>query len=919
MENQNHRQATIACIEKQLNVAGWQLASSLEDTLIADEPDSWFAIRQHNSNRPEYLLVIDGEAIGNINANKEQRCSKNLPFVYTATSEKVLFTNNLDHDSKPREVFNFHRPETLVEYLKSGSSLFSRLHELPKLNPFNLKPSELGLRNCQEAAIKKLETSLRKKEPRTLIQMATGSGKTYTAINLIYRLLKHAKAKRVLFLVDTKNLGEQAEQEMLNFMPPDSNSLFYKLHPVHRIKSNYIPSDAQVYICTIQRMYSMLSGSSIDEEAEYHPSCESEAEAIRTSTVIYNPSLPIEFFDFIFIDECHRSIYHLWSQVLDYFDAMLIGLTATPDKRTLAFFDKNLVFKYSHQDAVADGVNVGSEVYLIETQVTQHGGQLKAMQPVQFRNRLTQKKSWQQQDQDEAYSAKQLDVNIVNPSQINTVIETFKSSLPRVFPNRIEVPKTLIFAKNDRHADDIVRAIQKIFNQGSDFCQKITYRANDGIRDQNGHLVSAGEKPETILSRFRQSYNPRIAVTVDMIATGTDIKPLECLMFMRDVKSRNYFEQMKGRGARTLDKQRLRRVTPDATSDKTHFVIYDAIGVTQSLSTPSQPLVTNPSIPLVKLLRSVMMGAYGLNTVSSLAGRLARLDRQIDNQDRKRIEADSGGISLALMVRDLLSAIDTDSIEDLATKLAGLPKGADPGDTNRQKAQQALVSKAAVVFNEPLIKTLVELRREKDQKIDHFSPDHVTYAGWSKQKHLNAQSLRDEFSQYLTDNVDSITALQIYFKEPYRRREVTFDMVKEVLAKLKADRPQLAPTRIWDAYSELDQYQSKRPEAEIQLLISLIRRVSGIDHKLSPITESVNRNFQRWILSHHAGSGEKFNKEQVKWLRMIRDHIASSLHFEVDDFERAPFDAEGSLAKMYDLFGDGMYDLINTLNEELAA
>ena len=270
-------------------------------------------------------------------------------------------------------------------------------------------------------------------------------------------------------------------------------------------------------------------------------------------------------------------------------------LTATPDNRTYGFFRKNIVSEYSHEQAVADGVNVGNEIYAIDTERTRHGGRLKAGQQVEKRERLTRRKRWDVQDEDVIYDARQLDRDVVNPDQIRTVIRAFRDKLPEIFPRRGEVPKTLVFAKTDSHADDIIQTVREEFGEGNAFCKKITYKVE--------------EDPKSVLAQFRNDYYPRIAVTVDMIATGTDVKPLECLLFMRDVRSRNYFEQMKGRGTRTLDHDDLKNVTPSAVSGKTHYVIVDAVGVTKSLKTASQPLDTKPSVPLKDLAMGVMMGA----------------------------------------------------------------------------------------------------------------------------------------------------------------------------------------------------------------------------------------------------------------------------------------------------------------------
>jgi type I restriction enzyme, R subunit len=399
--------------------------------------------------------------------------------------------------------------------------LRERLFDIPELRT-------AGLRDCQIIAISNLEKSFKDNRPRALVQMATGSGKTYTAITFIYRLLKFADAKKVLFLVDTKNLGEQAEQEFMAYVPNDDNRKFTELYNVQRLRSSYISSDSQVCISTIQRLYSILKGEELDEKIEEENPAERGWQPKEPLPVVYNEKIPIEEFDFVVIDECHRSIYNLWQQVLDYFDAFLIGLTATPDKRTFGFFNENVVSEYSHEEAVADGVNVGYDVYTIETEISKNGAKINAREFVDRREKLTRKKRWEQLDEDFTYTSKKLDRDVVNLNQIRRVIRTFKEKLPEIFPGRKEVPKTLIFAKNDSHADDIINILREEFGEGNAFCKKVTYKAE--------------EDPKSVLSDFRNLYNPRVAVTVDMIATGTDVKPLECLLFMRDVKSLNYFE-----------------------------------------------------------------------------------------------------------------------------------------------------------------------------------------------------------------------------------------------------------------------------------------------------------------------------------------------------------------------------------------
>ena len=906
-------------IDEQLSSAGWKVQ---DKTRIDFNAGLGLAVREYPTEvgPADYVLFVDKNAVGIVEAKPKEWGHKITTveeqsaayaaatlkwvnpqeppsFLYESTGVLTRFTDVRDPKPRSREVFNFPRPGTIQNWLTESASLRDRLQGLPSLN-------STGLRTCQVNAIENLEASFKEDRPRALVQMATGSGKTYTAITSIYRLLKHADARRILFLVDTKHLGEQAEQGFMAYVPSDDNRKFTELYNVQRLKSSFVPQDSQVCISTIQRMYSLLKGEELDESAEeINP-----AEMVKPRSpmpVVYNEKIPPEFFDFIIIDECHRSIYNLWRQVLEYFDAYLIGLTATPDNRTYGFFGKNVVSEYPHEQAVADGVNVGNEIYVIDTERTQHGGQLQTGQQVEKRERLSRRRRWEIQDENLDYDAQQLDRTVVNPDQIRTVVRTFRKQLPEIFPGRDEVPKTLIFAKTDSHADDIIQTVREEFAEGNQFCKKITYKVE--------------EDPASVLAQFRNDYYPRIAVTVDMVATGTDVKPLECLLFMRDVRSRNYFEQMKGRGTRTLDHDDLKKVSPSAVSGKTHYVIVDAVGVTESLKTASQPLVTKPSVPLKDLAMGVMMGVYDEDTVSSLAGRLARLNRQLEHPEQERIRDKAGGIELTKIVGNLLKAIDPDRIEAKAGEMEPVSPGTEPSPAAREKAQEQLVRDAAGVFNGELIELIDSIRRDKEQTIDHDSLDTVERAEWKGDAHENAKSMVQDFQHFLEVHRDEIEALTIYFAQPHRRREVTYGMIREVFEKLKTDQPRLAPLRIWQAYSLLDEYKGSQPASELTALVALIRRVCGIDATLAPYTETVRRNFQDWIMTHHSGSGEKFNEEQMDWLRMIRDHIITSFHLERDDLDMAPFDGKGGMGQMYELFGDRMDDVIDELNEALAA
>ncbi|BET68037.1 type I restriction-modification enzyme R subunit C-terminal domain-containing protein [Opitutales bacterium ASA1] len=956
--NQNPEQVARDAIDAQLRASGW--AVQAKDVINFHEAEGQ-AVREYSTDTgpADYVLFVDGQPVGVIEAKKEtlghtitvaedqtadyaaaklkwvQSTGIPLPFLYEATGIITRFTDQRDPRPRSREVFRIHRPETLRSWLASPApgqparSLRARLHDLPALDP-------AGLRDCQIEAVANLETSLKAAKPRALVQMATGAGKTFTAITSVYRLLKHARVRRVLFLVDTRNLGEQAEQEFLAFTPSDDNRKFTELYSAQRLASSHVPADAQVCISTIQRMYSILQGTELDESAEDENPAEHSSDRRREPLpVAYNAKVPPEFFDLIIIDECHRSIYNLWRQVLDYFDAFLVGLTATPDARTYGFFHQNVVSEYTHEDAVADGVNVQGEIYTIETEVSQQGGTvLKGL--VEKREKLTRAKRWQQQDEDQAYSAKKLDRDIVNPSQIRTVIRAFRDRLPEIFPDRTdaagayEVPKTLIFAKTDSHADDIINIVREEFGEGNAFCKKVTFGTTKGVKritfdpadDSQRHIeddyIQEPETAKSVLSQFRNGYHPRIAVTVDMIATGTDVKPLECLLFMRDVKSKGYFEQMKGRGTRTLDLDGLRKVSSAAKSGKTHYVIVDAIGVTKSLKTASRPPVTRPTVPFKDLAMEVVMGASDADTVSSLAGRLARIERQLTPLQKHQIAQKLGGVPIGQLVKNLFHAIDGEAIEQRALALVGQPAGTDPGDAAREKAQQQLVAAARAPLTGAAVTLIVETCTANLQTIDHDTQDRLLAAGWDGDIHERAAAFAQDFESFCRDHRDQLDALTIYYTQPQRRQEVTLAHIKDVLAALRQHAPRLAPLRVWDAYARLDELPANaRPLTELTALIALLRRACGIDQKLTPFADTVRRNYRDWIVRENAGN--PFTAAQTAWLQLIRDHVMTSFRLDREDLEYAPFDAQGGLGKMYQLFGDRMDPLIAELNKELTA
>jgi type I restriction enzyme R subunit len=916
-------------IDQKLEQAGWVIQDMKALNLGAS---LGVAVREYptDTGPADYVLFVKRQAVGVIEAKKdsaaenltavEQQTERYatatlkwrtdqtpLRFLFQATGQIIRFTDNADPAPRSREIFHFFRPESLAGWAEQPDTLRRRLAEKMPVLP------ERNLRDCQIKAVRGLEQSLAQTQPRALIHMATGAGKTFTAITSVYRLLKFGGAKRILFLVDTRNLGKQAHQEFMAYTPPDDGRKFTELYNVQRLSSASIDPQAQVCISTIQRMYSILSGEPIEESAEDISLNEMQQSARQEKLVRFNASVPIETFDFIIIDECHRSIYNLWKQVLDYFDAFLIGLTATPDKRTFGFFNENIVAEYTYEESVADGVNVGYDVYEIETEITQKGAELKAREWVDYRDRATRKKRWGETEEDTPYSAKELDRSVVNVSQIRQVIQAMKTAVEtQIFPARKETPKTLIFAKTDSHADDIINMVREVYGQGNAFCKKVTYRAE--------------EDADSILSSFRNDYYPRIAVTVDMIATGTDVKPLEVLLFMRDVRSKGYYEQMKGRGVRSLDADGLKRVSNSADGAKARFVLIDAVGVEKSLKTESRPLEKKPGVALKDLLQGVAVGHRDDDTVLSLANRLVRLAKQLDDKAQARIEKASGGIPVGELGKALINALNPDAIVQTAINTAqaqGITRTEDClSATEIEAARAARVAAACAPFDKPELRDVIDsARREHEQLIDHINLDQVTFAGFSQQAEAQAQTVIQTFAAYLKQHKDEIAALSFFYQQPYQRRQLTYDMVEELHEHLSKPPLMLTTEKLWNAYARVQATQVKGADRKRQLtdLVSLVRFALGLEGELKPFADEVDKRFQAWIFRHNAQRGSAFTPEQTEWLRLMKDHIASSCSISRDDFDLPGLSEKGGLQKAWGVFAQELDGLMEELNVELVA
>ncbi|HLN02875.1 MAG TPA: type I restriction-modification enzyme R subunit C-terminal domain-containing protein [Bryobacteraceae bacterium] len=937
-----------ANIDRLLTAAGWVIQNR---NSINIEAGRGVAIREFQlapgHGFADYLLYVDGYAAGVVEAKKEgvpligveiqtakysEGLPQNLPaprrplpFLYESTGVETRFTNLLEPDARSRPVFGFHRPETLAAWLEAdlkspGSSLRGRLRIMPSL------PRE-GLWDHQYRVIANLEQSLARNDPRALIHMTMGSGKTFTACNFVYRLIAHAGARRVVFLVDRRTLGRQALNEFQQFSIPGDGRKFTEIYNVQLLSSNAIDPVCRVAITTIQRLYSILKGEPDYDPGNEETSAASLAQLRKAPDPIeYNRAVPIETFDFIVTDECHRSIYNLWRQVLEYFDSFIIGLTATPSKNTLGFFNQNVMPPYTYSDAVAEGVNVGYDVYKIDTRISSAGSRVESGYWVDKRDRLTRARRAELLDTDFSYTSDDLNRDVVAPDQIRTVIREFRDKLfSDIFPGRTEVPKTLIFARDDSHADDIVQIVREEFGKGNDFCQKITYRTGkvrvskqvkreDGTEEKVVEWVDAGEKADGVLSFFRTTYNPRIVVTVDMIATGTDVRPLEILFFMRDVRSLNYFEQMKGRGVRVLNSDELRSVTPDATT-KDRFVIVDAVGVTDHPQIESRPLERQPHVPLHKLLEAVALGSTDKDVVSSLASRLARLDRRVSKAESDAIRDAAHGVELTAIVHGLLDALDPDLHEDLARQETGL---ADPPPEAITSAASRAIAEAIkpLKTNPALRQTIAAVQKSHEQVVDIVSKDEVTLSEYSQDAKDKAAKMTKEFEQYLIEHRDEIEALQILYSRPYRFR-LSYKQVRDLAEAIRKPHPAWTTETLWRAYETLDRSRVRASNERVFTnIVSLVRFALSKEGQLEPFPESVRQRFANWIAEQQA-NGSNFSDEQIQWLTAIAEHVGTSIEITPDDLESLPFSQKGGLGRAYQLFGDRLQPLLDELNEVL--
>lgn len=876
-------------IDKQLNNAGW-------DVVARDEyiPFNAMAVEEalmQGNKESDYLLFVDDKAIAVVEAKRESNdlgelvaeqaefyathpqnwyglwFDNQIPLVYLANGNKIYFKNMLaDPDGDYVELTEMHSPKQMLKLI----GVKSQYGALPKID-------KRGLRDCQYEAEVNLEKSLKAGKKKSLAVLATGSGKTYLACLASYRLLNYTPTSRVLFLVDRNNLARQTESEFSLFDRTEKQQAMSSLYDIKRLKkADDINGD--IVISTIQKLFAVLTGQTVTDENE-----DKEDEIDNTNEEDDNTpaiqlgddlKLPPDYFQFIIVDECHRSIYGKWKAVLDYFtDAKVLGLTATPTPEAYAFFNDNVVETYTYDDSVVDGVNVPARIYRIKTNITEHGGAIEKGETIKEVSRGSSETTSYTATERIDFAQTDLDRSVVASNQIEKVLKTYRDSIySDLYPDRNEswnyIPKTLIFAKNDNHATQIVEIAKQVFaekfpngDMPENFVQKITYSAGDS---------------NALIRELRTDKNFRIAVTVTLVATGTDVKPLEVVLFMKDVQSDVLYTQMKGRGCRVINDDKLKEITPNADT-KDCFYIVDAVGVTEHDKTIPHPTKgggKGPKIPKLKdLLEHLSHGEVTDENLAILRDYCATINRRYEFNALFGRHLDSFISSFGFSPKGLANDINIALAQETLPPYTGVSSD----NTERRNLTDCLIS------NLEARKMLLEMHRGYYAITD--DEDDVIYAGFSKE---TAKTFIESFEKYLNDNADSIEALRIIYNS--ENTVITNSMLIELQDKLLSENHLFTPYRIWESYKLIDTNGDVDPldtKQNVKALTHLIQLVRYAYHKVPKLKSLIKGYSQRFTL--YCGQEQRnLTEDQRDIMKQIADYIINDGSFsikELNDFD----------------------------------
>ena len=844
-------------IDQMFEEAGWQVVDRdfYSPTITAA------AIREgllEGNHEADYFLFLNGMAVGVLEAKRKEvdvtsdvvceqairytryvpidryrAFTRLLPFIFVSNGEETYFRDCRDEESNLEPINRIYTPKEMVKLL----GIEDPYAGLPTL-------SKKGLRDCQYEAISELEGSFRAGQNRALLVLATGAGKTYTACMAAYRFLAYTPMKRILFLVDRNNLGKQAEGEFGMFRLTENGDPFNTIFTVNRLKSNKVPSDSNVVISTIQRLFSLLSGKEITDDDDDDDPATGEVELPG------NIQLPPDFFDVIIIDECHRSIYGDWRKVLEYFNtAKMIGLTATPVPETLAFFNKNLVVNYTLERSIVDGVNVDGRIFRIKTEATENGGAILKGQKLKRVTKYTGEVEDIKNEETKNYTREELNRSVINPAQIKLVLETYRDAVytemftdPQREPIMDYLPKTLIFALNENHATNIVKIAKEVFGRTDDkFVQKITY--------------SSGDSNE-LIRQFRNDKEFRIAVTCTLVATGTDVKPLEVVMFMRDVASEPLYIQMKGRGVRTIGDDQLRNVTPNAFSKDCYFLV-DAVGVTESHKTVpgggNGP--QGPTITLRRLLELLTHGNVSDENLLTLAARLPRIDKKCNDKQREHFQE---------LAHTSIKEISSNIYEAYQR---GLEVYKDINDPNLER--KTLV---APLTHHPEARHFLLILAAGFVETLQPGEDTLISKGFSQEE---AKDLTSAFEKYCEDHQDEIEALRMIYNN--EGEPLTYYILKDLENKLKMANNKFQSSRIWNSYAivnpqSVKRYTTKEEKEALTNIIQLVRFANHQIEKLESLYPQAQQRFNLW----YGQMQRTVTESQIAIIRQIVDYIASN-------------------------------------------
>lgn len=865
-------------IDQMLKDSGWTVVPRDDFTPDAVNAQAVEENLMKGNLEADYILYLDGKAIAVLEAKREenklglevaeqaqnygnilpdwvQAWKTPLPFIFLCNGDLLLFKDMREDKPSYKVLKKMFTPKEIVNL--AGDDINSQFAKLPALPPVGPK----GLRECQFEAITNLEISFKQGLKKALIVLATGAGKTFTACTAAYRLLNYMGAKRVLFLVDRNNLGKQAEGEFGTYKLTETGNAFSDEYIVHRLRNVEKIGNASVVISTIQRLFAALTGQELDETDDDEEMEHDEDTPGKQVQLTGNVLLPSDFFDVIIIDECHRSIYGDWQQVLTYFNnAKIIGLTATPTPEAMAFFNKNRVVNYTLEKSIADGVNVPPRVYRIKTEISEAGGTLNEGEKVTKVSNLTGKGQNQKQKYDKDYTKTELDRSVVVPSQIETVVRAYKDAIyESLYPEREKnwymIPKTLFFAKKESHAQDILKAIEKVFKDEfpdkklpEHFAQLITCKSGNSNQ---------------LISDFRNNKDFRIAITVTLVATGTDVRPLEVLVFMRDINSEVLYTQMKGRGCRTIDDDKLRNVTTNANSKDFYYLI-DAVGVTEhekSMPTPNGVEGRKKVLSLKDLLEHLAHGEVSNENLNLLAGYLSNVNKKAEPEDLIELNELIKTTAIKQICLDIYAAIDPDN--------KAFPEYKDINDPNTER--KALIS--ALINNVKARKKLLEVNAGFI-KIAVEETDKLISAGFSKEQ---SKQYIDSFEKYLEENKDEVEALRILYNQ--EKVAITYSMLKDLEKKLLAYNKQFKSEFLWTCYQTLDGESGKvkplNKETELGVLTNLIQLVR-YGYKIEDELVSLKRRFGSYFNLYCGQVWRKFTPEQVEIVQQIAEYIVQN-------------------------------------------